>query len=340
MGAPEPRRHITLRDIARLAGVSPATVSRSLRDDHQISEATRVRVSEIADRLGYVPDAAARSLAIRASRAFGLLVPDSTDPLHGQVVAGFERAADEAGYAVIVADGLGRASREGRAIREFVAHRADGIAAWGSVLDPDSVLAMAGPSPVVMVSSERLTPDGVPPDPPTGALRTDEQDGIRQVIEHLVGGGRRRIGYVGAPRGGSNHVRREAVRDEVAARLGSPAVMLPEWAPGEQAMISERVVEGDLDAVVCYDDRVALHLLDGLRSLGVAVPGGVAVTGFDDIAFAAISNPRLTTIAQPAFDMGGLAVAWLLAAIGGAGLPASTRLPVRLVVRESSGGSA
>ncbi len=113
-GAPGPAgaERVTLRDVARQAETSTATVSRSLRDDPQISPATRRRVKQVAEALGYVPDAAARSLAVRSSRTFGLMVPDVTDPIHGQIVAGFERAAHAAGYTVIVANGLDDGSRE------------------------------------------------------------------------------------------------------------------------------------------------------------------------------------------------------------------------------------
>jgi LacI family transcriptional regulator len=328
-------RRVTLRDVAAAAGVSVATVSRALNDDPQISVATRERVTATAEVLGYLPDLAARSLAVRASRTFGLMVPDATDPIHGTVVAGFETAAQAAGYTVIVANSLGDASRERRAIREFAAHRADGLALMGCVLDHEAIAAMVRPSPVVFLNSERLS-HGRLTILPQGCLRPDEPEGIRLLVEHLVGQGCRRIAYVGADRGASNAIRSAAVGAEVAARLGTEPVASVSWRPERRVDLAVTLRAAGADAVIGYDDRVALSLLDGFRSIGMSVPRDVAVAGFDDIPFAEISNPRLTTVAQPASEMGELAVDELVAAIATGSLSPSRVLPVRLVVREST----
>ena len=328
-------RRVTLRDVAAAASVSVATVSRALNDDPQISVATRERVAATAEALGYVPDLAARSLAIRASRTFGLMVPDATDPIHGTVVAGFETAAQAAGYTVIVANSLGDAARERSAIREFTAHRADGLALMGCVLDHEVIAAIVRPSPVVFLNSERLS-HGRLAERSVGCLRPDEPEGIRLLVEHLVEQGCRRFAYVGADRGASNAIRAGAVAAEVAARLGTEPVASLSWRPERRVDLATTLRAAGADAVIGYDDRVALSLLDGFRTIGVSVPRDVAVAGFDDIPFAEISNPRLTTVAQPASEMGEMAVDELVAAITTGRLSPSRVLPVRLVVRESS----
>jgi LacI family transcriptional regulator len=328
-------RRVTLRDVATAVGVSTATVSRALNEDKQISLRTRVLVADAAEQLGYVPDAAARSLAVRASRTFGLMVPDATDPVHGTVIAGFEQAAHAAGYTVIIANSLGDATLERRALRGFTGHRADGIALMGSVLDHETVLDRARPSPVVFLNSERLSRGRVA-DLPIGCLRPDEPDGVRLLVEHLVAQGRRRLAYVGARRVASNHVRREAVSAQLRDRPGTELAATLQWAYETRVDLARALVAAGVDAVIGYDDRVALSLLDGFRSIGVRVPDDVAVAGFDDIPFAAIANPRLTTVAQPAGEMGALAVQLLLDSIGGGSLGPSRVLPVQLVVREST----
>jgi len=328
-------RRVTLRDVAAASGVSVATVSRALNDDPQISVATRERVSATAETLGYVPDLAARSLAVRASRTFGLMVPDATDPIHGTLVAGFETAAQAAGYTVIVANSLGDPARERRAIREFAAHRVDGLAVMSCLLDHDAVAAMVRPSPVVFLNSERMS-RGRLADLPLGCLRPDEPEGIRLLVEHLVEQGCRRIAYVGADRGASNTIRARAVEVQVTARLGTDPVASLIWLPERRADLAATLRDAGADGVIGYDDRVALSLLDGFRTVGLSVPGDVAVAGFDDIPFAEISNPRLTTIAQPASEMGELAVGELVAAMATGSLAPSRVLPVRLVVREST----
>ncbi len=329
-------RRITLREVAIAAGVSVATVSRALNDDPQISGGTRERVAAAAEALGYVPNLAARSLAVRASRTFGLMIPDATDPVHGTVVAGFEAAAHAAGYTVIVANSLGDAARERRAVREFTAHRADGLALMGSVLDLEAITAMVRPSPVVFLNSERLK-GGRPIQLDLGCLRPDEPDGIRQLVEHLADEGCRRIAFVGVPdRPGSNAVRQGALDTIVRERLGVAPLGPFSYLADARAKLAAELRDAGADAVVAYDDRVALGLLDGFRTIGVSVPGDVAVAGFDDIPFAAIANPRLTTVIQPAAEMGALAVAVLLGAIATGELAPTRVLPVRLAVREST----
>jgi LacI family transcriptional regulator len=311
-------------------------VSRALNDDPRISTATRERLASTAETLGYVPDLAARSLALRSSRTFALMVPDATDPIHGTVVAGFETAADEAGYAVIIANSLGDPGRERRAIREFRAHRADGIALMSCLLDLATISTLVRPSPVVFLNSERLS-RGRLADLPRGCLRPDEPDGIRLLVEHLVAQGCRRFAFVGADdRGASNAIRKRAVADEVRRRLGVEPIDAVSWQPDRRAEVAQGLRDAGADAVIGYDDRVALGLLDGFRTIGVAVPHDVAVAGFDGIPFAEISNPRLTTVVQPAAEMGAMAVDELLAAIATGTLAPSRVLPVQLVVREST----
>ena len=307
---------------------------RSLNDDPQISAGTRERVAAAADLLGYVPDAAARSLAIRSSRTFGLLVPDATDPVHGVLIAGFELAAQAAGYAVLVANSGGDAGRERRAIREFTAHRADGVALMGSVMDPEGIVARS-PSPIVFLNSERMA-NGQPAVLSTGCMRPDDLDGMRQVAEHLVEQGCRTFAFVAGDRPASGRFRTEALRAEVRARLGTDLAVDLTWDAGRRVEIARQLTDLGVDAVVSYDDRVALGLLDAFRSIGRRVPADVAVVGFDDIPFAELSNPRLTTVRQPASAMGALAVELLLGAIDTGSLAPSRTMPVQLVVRETS----
>jgi DNA-binding LacI/PurR family transcriptional regulator len=338
-----PAGRVTLREVAAAAGVAMSTVSRSLSGDAQISDATRERVTAVAEAMGYVPDAAARSLAVRSSRTLALLLPDATDPVHGVVIAAVERAAEAEGYTVIVANSGGEAQRERQAIREFTAHRADGIVVMGSVLDPEAVAALLRPSPVVFLNSERLGRDGDPTMLPAGCFRPDERDGMRQVAEHLVAGGRRRIAFVQAERPATGPLRVRALREALAAlpsgggaRGGTAVVAEIAYDPDARVDVARHVAASGADAVVCYDDRVAIGLLDAFRTLEVRVPDEMAVVGFDDIPFAELANPRLTTVNQPAAEMGAIAIAALTDAIATGSLARSRTLPVRLVVREST----
>src|SRR6187549_3632788 len=149
-----PERRVVLADVARLAGTSEATASRALKHDPRIGEATRAAVHAAAQKLGYVPNAAARSLRARRTHILGLLLDDLADPVHGQLAAGFEESAAAQGYAVFMMTGLHDPAREQRALRAFVEHRADGIVLASCVSDPAEVYSHVPQRAVVFVQPE------------------------------------------------------------------------------------------------------------------------------------------------------------------------------------------
>ena len=332
-----PARRVTIEDVARVAHVSAATVSRALQGNPVISPRTQALVVHAAHRLGYVPNQAARSLVVRSTRTLGLLIPDATDPIHGQVAAGFEQEAGAHGYSVILASGFGEATREQRALRLFTVHRADGIALMGSVLRQRDVRAAARPGHVVFINSEHPGLSGYQGDLPAGCIRADDVSGIEAVVTHLVERGYRRIGYAGGRATASNITRRDAalraLREMGVGTLRQYAGP-DNWQAG--GAVASEIAHDRPDAVICYDDKLALHTMDALRALGIRVPRDIAIVGFDDIPFARISNPRLTTVAQPSAEMGRRAAAILLRAIETGEMPRSVMLPVQLMVRESS----
>lgn len=331
------RRRATLDDVARAASVSVATASRSLRDDEQISVETRRRVQEAAERLGYVPNAAARNLKLRRSTTLGLMTPDVTDPIHGQIATGFQQRAAELGYSVILANGFNRSEIELQALADFAAHQVAGVVLMGSVLRPASAARFLGPSAVVFIESEYVSRSGSCGDLRRGCIRTDDGDGMRQVVEHLTQSGYRSIAYFGEHARASGHIRLRALRGELAER-GLPELSTYEPPDSDEAIveIARRIAADGPEAIVCYDDKLALNLIDALRAAGVRVPVDIAVTGFDDIPFARISNPRLTTVMQESEHLGMLGVDMLVATLDTGRTPPSRMLPVRLVAREST----
>ncbi len=335
-----PRRRSTLADIARLVGVSEATVSRALRDDPQISGRTRRLVQQAADDLEYVPNVAARNLASRQSRTLGLMVPDVTDPMHAGVVSGFEAVASSHGYTVIVLNSQRDPHREARAIRELRAHQAAGVAFCGLVTDTGAALAAVRPSPAVFVGPEGLRGATIPTT--IGHVLAAEADGMRRLVGHLAETGRHRISYLAGPPMASDRVRRESITGALEALGFEPR--LREFAeargPDGLARIVRLVSRERPQALVCYDDRTALMLMSALREHGIRVPDDVAVTGFDDIPFARLANPRLTTVAQPIEAMGERAARMLLEAIRTGHVPDTEVFPVELVIRESTGTGA
>jgi LacI family transcriptional regulator len=334
-------RRVTLQDVAEDARVSPSTVSRALNGNRRIGSETRARVQYIAAQLGYVPNQAARSLVLRATRTLGLLVPDFTEPIHGQVVSGFQGEAALQGYTVIMANGFDEPEREARALEVFARHQADGIAVLGGVLDQRQVLASVHPSRVVFVDGENpALGGGGTEDLPLGCVRADDGAGVEALVAHLLEVGRRRFVYVAGPPVASSSIRGKAIV-RALTQSGADPRDLGIYAgeridPASAPAFADEVAASRPDALLCYDDKLALVVMDALRARGIRVPDDVAVTGFDDIPFAALSNPRLTTVAQPAADMGRYAVLMLLGAIETGVMRASIHVPVQLVVRESS----
>ena len=332
-------RRTTLADIAAVVGVSEATASRALRGEPRISEGTRRTVGEVAERLQYVPNAAARSLAVRRSRTLGLLLADFGDPFHGQVATGFEAAAASAGYTAIIVPGSGRRTSEERAIRFLIEHGTEGIAVAAGVLDAHEAQRLASPQPLLFVHPEYrgiLSRGWVPPD---GTIRFDDVGAVAEAVRYLLDQGYRDVAYVGSGRWPSQVLRlrsaSRALREAGVRPLRSFTVAKDAWrTPGA---VGEVVLGGHLpEAVLCYDDTLALALIHDLQVAGIAVPDDVAVIGFDGIPFAAISNPGLTTITTPIVETGRLAASGLVEAIDTGRLPPPNVLPTMLVVREST----
>jgi LacI family transcriptional regulator len=334
-----PERRVVLADVARLAGTSEATASRALKNDPRIGETTRAAVRAAAAKLGYVPNAAARSLRAKRTHILGLLLDDLADPVHGKVAAGFEAAAASQGHPVFIMTGLHDPEREQRALTAFVEHRADGIALASCVSDPADVHARVPPERVVFVQPDypRLA-DGREP-PTRGVLRSDDPGGFTMTVRHLVERGYRRLAYVGPGSGSSDALRRAAASDALVGTPAAPMRFLDSGVDGwrDPSAVARALADDPPDAVVCYDDKLALALLDALRSTRLSVPDDLAIVGFDGIPAARQSKPRLTTVDVPSVELGRRAAEMLIAAGRDSGrLPLSEILPVHLVVGEST----
>jgi LacI family transcriptional regulator len=330
---------ITIEDIARGARVSVATVSRALRDRPQVNERTRKRVVAVARRLGYVPNRAARSLVVRATQTLGLLIPDAIDPIHGQIVTGFEQEAAAHGYTVILANGFDDPAHEHRAMEMFTMHRADGIALMGSVLKQRATRLAMRPSPVVFVNGEHPALAGYQSDLAEGCIRADDIQGMNAVVRHLSESGYRHLAYVGGAGKASDGTRLAAIKHALKNANGDERLSVYDsrsQAGENYGALATAIAKDRPEALICYDDKLAFQLMDLLREHSVTAPRDIAVVGFDDIPFARMANPRLTTVAQPSVEIGRQAAAMLLTAIRTGTMPRSIQLPVRLTVREST----
>lgn len=330
------RRATTLADVAREAGVSRATASKALNGRADVSATTRERVTEVARRLGFTPNASARGLLTGRSGTVGLLTSDLEGRFVLPILMGAEDAFGAGRLDVFLCDARGDAVRERHHLQTLLGRRVDGIIVVGDRTDVRRSIGRDLPVPVVYAYAPSdhpedlsLTPDGVM----GGAL----------AAEHLLSLGRRRIVAIsGDSRYSSAHDRLGGARaalQEAGLDLLGPA-MFAEWTEhwGRAAIALALEKHPDLDAVLCGSDQVARGVLDGLRDAGRRVPEDVAVVGYDNWKlFAEGSRPGLTSIDSRLENLGREAAQHLFAAIEGEDVdPRTIRLPVELVVRGST----
>jgi DNA-binding LacI/PurR family transcriptional regulator len=321
---------VTIRDVALKAGVSVATVSRALSSPQLVRSDTRSRVLAAAGELGYQPNRAARGLITGKTGNIGIVVPDLDNPFFTGVLKAVQAWAMRADHAVFVADSDEDPVVEAKLVRAM-AKQVDGIVLCSPGLDDDQVREAAGATSLVLLN-RRLA--GVP------STLMDSAGGLRQVVDHLVALGHRRIAFLNGPRTSwSNQERRRGLDLAVAQHGVVDLVDLgpfpPRYEGGLQA--ADLALAADVTAIMAYNDVMALGVLARLRDRGVAVPADVSVTGFDDLIYAALCSPPLTTVAMPVAAAGRAAVAMLLASLDSDGTEAGqVVLETQLIVRATT----
>lgn len=297
----------TIRDVARLAGVSPSTVSRALSLPDVVNAATRARVRAAAEQLGYAPNKAARGLITGRTGNIGLVVPDLANPFFPSVVKGVQARARMHDVAVFLADTDEDVASEVSLVNAL-AKQVDGLILCSPRASDDELAAIAAESNVVLVN--RLV-EGVP------AVTFDNEGGMRQAIAHLAALGHRKIAWVGGPvnswSGAHRIIGLYAAAHDHGVELAEVGHFAPTYEGGMAA--ADQAVATGATAVVAYNDLVAIGLLARLHARGISVPGDVSVVGIDDIAMAAMSRPALTTVRLPKQKSGEIAVELLLAMI-------------------------
>lgn len=291
---------ITIKDVARKAGVAHTTVSRALRGSTLISPATTERVRRIATEMGYQPSAAASSLKTNRSQALGVIVSAIDDPFFSEILQGIEEIAQPNGYSLFIAASQRDLDHERLIVRSMRAHRVDGVILCSTPFSAEqSKQLRLSEIPLVVINNQSAEDYRY-------TIYHDDLDGGRQVTRHLVGLGHRRIAYLGYARSGRTNANRLAgYRQEMnAAGISIPPggefeVEVTDPASGLLAARHYLSLPTPPSAVFCYNDMLAVGLLRGLHEAGVRVPQDFSVAGFDNITFSAFTNPPLTTFDQP-----------------------------------------
>lgn len=327
---------VTLRDVARAAGVSAATASRALAQPHMVSPARRAEVERAAAELGYRhPNAAPEQTRWRS---LGLIVPDMENPFFAAIAKAVQRRARAAGLAVLFADTDDDAQLEAEPMAQMRS-LVDGIILCSPRMPDDALAELAG-TPEVLLVNRRSTH--------LRSVVVDNRDGVRQALAHLRALGHRHVAYAGGPRASWSDAERRSglepgyheLRDLETTVLGS---FPPTFAGGVAA--ADLIVASGATAALAHNDLMALGILDRLRARGTAVPEEISVIGFDDVPAAGFVSPALTSVSVPLDRLGRAAVDLLLdpdAIVDAApspedpSSPSSHLLPVSLTVREST----
>jgi DNA-binding LacI/PurR family transcriptional regulator len=330
---------VRLKDIAERAGVSVMTVSKALRDARDIAPETKARLQRLAQQMGYVPDAMARSLRNRSTRLFGLVISATTNPIFARLVMGLEERAHEMGYELILAHSLNQPEREEVCIRRLLARRVEGL-----FISP--VYRLEPSAPIYVELEARRFPTvllghAAPFCRNFVSIETDDVTASQQLTRHLLELGHRRIAFFCGPTASPWAVERfegyrRALREaglEVDDRLVfSAGSTIEDGAAAAAQFAAEKTGATAIQAV---NDLVAIGAADTLLRQGLRIPDDLSITGFGNILTAEYFRVPLTTVRQPKLRLGTAAMDAMVQLLAG-NRPETRRLNAEIILRQST----
>lgn len=329
-----------MRDVARDAAVSIKTVSRVVNNQGEISDETRQRVLEAIERLGYRPSKLARALVTQRSDTIGLILGDITNPFFSEVARSVLATAQAQGYHVFLANSDYDPAQEMRTLFSLADHDVDGIIIFPCCENRDKLLAFAEQHMPLVVVNRNLAPH-----PRIGLVLSDIRGGARLAVDYLVGKGHTEIGML-VGRATPLHMMERVQGFREALHTHGLAVEDGQIATGTSVLDMERGYEAarqllsarqHVTALLAYNDLIALGALQACRDLGLQVPDDVAIVGFDNISFAEMVSPALTTVHINKHELGQQAIMRLVEMLEDpeADLPA-VHLGTELIIRDSA----
>ncbi len=335
--APEPRARSAARDVARLAGVSTATVSRTLNNPEQVDPETRERVMKAAAKLRYVPHGAARSLRSHRSKMIGAVVPSFDYALYARTTSALQQRLDERGYSMVLAAHHYDLASELRVAGQLIQHGVDAFVFVGMDHDPAlfALLEDYG-RPYVLTW-------GIDPFRRHPSVGFDNQAATYEITRHLIGLGHKRIGLLSAPVTGNDRARARGAG--VRAALAEAGLTLEDRYV-QYAAISLATAEEGMNrilaqpqrptAVVATNDVFAVGAMVACRKAGVRIPEDISLTGVDNTDLGATQTPGLTSISTPIIEIGAAAAAQIIARLEGQSYEPFQVFPIQLVHRGST----
>lgn len=324
----------TLKDVAKLAGVSVSTASCALNGKKNVSEATRRKVLEAAKTLQYQKNGFAFQLKLGESKTIALIIDDLAGPYFSEFIKGVQDLSLENGYDLIACSSLGGV--DSTALKFLTERRTDGVIVFAHhVQDEWLERTVQGHFPIVVVD-RRLDHSSLI------CMDVDNEQGAYLAVKHLIDYGHERIGYVSGPVNSRNQWQRfsgyqRALREHGLSYQTKWTVNGHFRQDGGFWATKRLIDQGDLPSALFYaNDEMALGGLRAFREHGIRVPGDISIVGFDDIELAQHVRPALTTIRQPKYEMGALAVDLLLQSLRGEATERYYTLSTELVVRQST----
>lgn len=322
------RKRVTLKDVAKAAGVSLASASYAVNKTGSLGEDTRSHVLNIAEELGYRQNLSARATRTGRTGAIGFVVPDMTNPFFPSLAQSVVQRARQNGYSVFVTDSEGDPDQEMEVIRQLIGRGVDGIV-WFPVNDDNSLTKINADLPIIVIDR---TVSGFE------CIQADYSEGGRLAAEHLVNLGHRSIGVVAGPLDvKSMRDRCQSAEGLIKSRANLAFTVENAFATELEKSVADAIVSKSATAVFCGSDLIAIGVLRVARAAGLTIPGDLSIVGFDDIPWAEYCTPTLTTIEMPVDEMAAEAVDALLRKIDGES-DSNRRVVfnVNLIVREST----
>lgn len=325
----------TLSDVAAEAGVSPTAVSRYLNNRIELPQATRDRIDAAIAKLDYRPNVLARRLSTGKAEAISLLTPDIANPFFAQLAAAVESEAHERGYAVYISSTSTGSGTEVDAINRMADGHVDGLIMMTNRVDDGTLAALLSGRDNVVLLDEDIEGTNLP------RVFVENERGAYEATRHLIEAGHSDIALIGGPHRLLSVNERLAGFQSAMDKAGLPVrpgwVLLGDYSQAYGVAAASVLLEGDHrpSAILACSDYIAIGVIQAVRAHGLSIPADISLVGFDDMAFAELVDPPLTTVRQPVTEMGRLAVRHLLALLEGETPPSETRLPVNLVLRAS-----
>ncbi len=327
----------TIKEVARAAGVSPATVSRALAGRPTVDSALAARVWQAASELSYRPSRIARNLRTRQTTVWGVVVSDIRNPFYTELLRGLEDTAQEAGYALLIGNADERLDKEASYLELFVAERVAGVVLSAASQELTDVTLLSNQGIPVVAVDRALHGQAV------DTVLADNEGGAYQATHHLFGQGYRRVACITGPADRTTATDRLAgyVRAHAEAGVDVEDALVRHsdfrQGGGYTAAYELLTAARTPDALFVANNLMTVGALEAVAQLGLRVPEDLGMVGFDDIPLASLLRTPISVVAQPAYDMGRTAASLLLKrAQGDQGPPLRVVLPVELRVRTTS----